>query len=116
VTGLNSTGGQFVECGGDFAHGAPEPVDGDNDELVALAQVSHALGPTRTIATGATGRRIRKDPIGDDARRGDGVVLLIDRLLPGGHPEVRGDGHVHMEPPRSDNSSGVTLLRSRTCL
>jgi len=30
------------------------------------------------------------------ARRRDGVVLLVDGLLPGRHPEVRGDAHGHM--------------------
>jgi hypothetical protein len=40
-------------------------------------------------------------------------VLLIDGLLPGGHPEVRGDGHTPMEPPGSDNSSGVRFTGTR---
>ena len=50
------------------------------------------------------------------ARRRDGVVLLIDGLLPGGHPEVCGDGHAPIEPARSDNSSGVRSTRTRTRL
>jgi hypothetical protein len=43
----------------------------------------------------------------DAARRRDGVVLLVDGLLAGGHPEVRGGAHGHMDPLRSDNSSDV---------
>jgi hypothetical protein len=43
-------------------------------------------------------------------------VLLVDGLLPGGHPEVCGGGHAPMEPPRSDNSSGVRSTRTRTRL
>jgi len=49
------------------------------------------------------------------ARR-DGVVLLIDGLLPGGHREVRGGGHTAMEPAGSDNSSGVRFTGTRTRL
>jgi hypothetical protein len=41
--------------------------------------------------------------------RSDGVALLIDGLLSGGNPEVRRDAHAHMEPLRSDKSSGVRV-------
>jgi hypothetical protein len=55
-------------------------------------------------------------PVGGDASRRDGVVLLIDGLLPGGHPEVRSDSHTRMQPPGSDNSSGVRFVGTRTRL
>ena len=69
-----------------------------------------------SVATGATGGGVGEDPVWGDASRRDGVVLLIDGLLPGGHPEVRGGGHTRMEPPGSDNSSGVRFTGTRTRL
>ena len=105
-----------MEGGGHFADGASEPVDGDDHKDIAFAQVTHALRPAGPVATGATRRGVGEDPVGSDARRRDGVVLLIDGLLPGRHPEVCGGGHAHIEPPRSDKSSGVRSTRTRTRL
>jgi len=34
-------------------------------------------------------------PVGGDAGSRDGVVLLVEGLLAGGHPEVRGGAHGH---------------------
>jgi hypothetical protein len=47
------------------------------------------------------------------SRTRDGVVLLVDCLLSGRHPEIRGGAHVGTEPLRSDISSGdrVSPLR-----
>src|SRR5712672_2188385 len=113
---MNTASGQLMKGSRDFADGASEPVYGDDDELIAFAEVTHALRPAGSVATGATGRGVGEDPVGGDARRRDGIVLLIDGLLPGGHPEVRGGGHTPMEPPGSDNSSGVRSARTRTRL
>jgi hypothetical protein len=68
------------------------------------------------MANCMVGRGVREDPVGGDASRRDGVVLLIDGLLSGGHPEVRGGAHGHMQPPASDLSSGVRSNRTRTRL
>ena len=113
---VDATAGQLMESRGDFADGASEPVYGDDHEVIAFAEVTHALRPAGSVATSATGRGVGEDPVGGDASRRDGVVLLIDGLLPGGHPEVRGGGHTAMEPPGSDNSSGVRFTGTRTRL
>ena len=113
---MDATAGQLMESRGDFADGASEPVYGDDHEVIAFAEVTHALRPAGSVATSATGCGVGEDPVGGDASRRDGVVLLIDRLLPGGHPEVRGGGHTRMEPSGSDNSSGVRFTGSRTRL
>jgi hypothetical protein len=39
-------------------------------------------GSGGSVATSATGRGVGEHPVGDDASRRNGVVLLIDRLLP----------------------------------
>jgi hypothetical protein len=44
---------------------------------------------------------------GNDARSRDQVMLLVDGLLPGGHPEIHGDTHRHVQQPLSDNPSRV---------
>jgi hypothetical protein len=92
---------------GDFPNGASEPVHGDNHELVAFTKPAHAFHPARSVATCASGRGVAEDPVGGDASRRDGVVLLVDGLLPGGDPEVSGGAHAHAhkEPLGSDNSS-----------
>jgi hypothetical protein len=66
-------------------------------------------GSGGSVATSATGRGVGEHPVGDDASRRNGVVLLIDRLLPRGHPQVRGGGHTPMQPLGSRNSSGVRI-------
>jgi hypothetical protein len=85
-----------MPCGGDFRHGASEPVYGDHHEVIAITEPAHALRPTRSVATGASGGGVGEDPVGCDARRRNRVVLLVDGLLSGGHPEVRGGAHGHM--------------------
>ena len=102
-----------MESRGDFADGASEPVYGDDHEVIAFAEVTHALRPAGSVATSPNGCGVGEDPVGGDASRRDGVVLLIDGLLPGGHPEVRGGGHTPMEPPGSDKSSGVRFMGTR---
>lgn len=72
---------------GDFPNGSSEPVDGDDHKVVTFAEPAHAFRPAGSVATGASGRGVGEDPVGGDAGRRDGVVLLIDGLLPGGHPE-----------------------------
>jgi hypothetical protein len=37
------------------------------------------------------------------SRSRDGVVLLVDGLLSGGHPEIRGGAHGRLQRPASDN-------------
>jgi len=113
---VDATAGQLLESRGDFADGASEPVYGDDHEVIALAEVTHVLRPARSVVTSATGRGVGEDPVGGDASRRDGVVLLIDGLLPGGHPEVRGGGHSAVQPAGSDNSSGVRFTGTRTRL
>ena len=105
-----------MKGGGNFADRASEPVYGDDHEVIAFAEVTHALRPARSVATSATGCGVGEDPVGGDASRRDGVMLLIDRLLPGGHPEVRGNGHTRIQRPGSDNSSSVGSTRTRTRL
>jgi hypothetical protein len=105
-----------MESRRDFADGATEPVYGDDHEVIAFTEVTHALRPAGSVATSATGRGVGEDTVGGDARSRDGVVLLIDALLPGGYPEVRGGGHTCMQPPGSDNSSGVRSTGTRTRL
>ena len=113
---MDATAGQLMESRGDYADGASGPVYGGGHEVSPFAEVTHALRPTGSVTARATGRGVGEHTVGDDARRRDGVVLLIDGLLPGGHPEVFGGGHAHMEPPRSDNSSGVRSTGTRTRL
>ena len=97
-------------------NGSSEPVYGDDDELVAFSEPAHAFRPARSVTTGASGRGVGEHPVGHDARSRDGVVLLLDGLLPGGHSEVNGGAHGHMQQMRSDNSSGVRPRGTRTRL
>src|ERR1700745_1490339 len=60
-----------------------EPVDGDDQEVIAFAELPHAPRPAGSVATSATGCGVGEHPVGGDASRREGVVLLIDRLLPG---------------------------------
>src|SRR6516225_9161449 len=113
---MNTASGELMKCSRDFPHGPSEPVYGNNHEVIAFTEPAHALSPARSVATGASGRGVGEDAIGCDARRGNGVVLLIDGLLTGGHPEVRGGAHDHIKPSRSDNSSDVRPRESRTRL
>jgi hypothetical protein len=86
---MNTASGQLMKGSRDFPDGAPEPVYGDHDEMIAFAEPAHALRPAGSVATGATGRGVGEDPVGCDACDCNGVVLLIDGLLPGGHTEIR---------------------------
>ena len=112
---VDAAAGQLIENSGDFADGTAEPIHGDDHKVVAFAEVTYALRPTGSVVTGATGRGVGEDPVGGDASfcraswRWPG-----DRLLPGGHPEVRGRGHTPVEPRRSDNSSGIRFTGTRT--
>jgi len=105
-----------MQCGGDFPHGASEPVYGDHHEVIAITEPAHALRPARSVAPGASGGGVGEDAVGCDARRRNGVVLLVDGLLSGGHPEVRGGAHGHVQQLQSDNSSGVRPRETRTRL
>jgi hypothetical protein len=82
-----------MQSGGDLANGSSEPVDGDDNELVALPKPAHALGPARPIATGAPGRGVDEDAVRDDPCSRNSILLLIDGLLPGGNPKVRSNTH-----------------------
>ena len=82
-----------MQCGGDFPHGASEPVYGHHHQVIAMTEPAHALRPTRSVAPGASGGGVGEDSVGCDARRRTGVVLLVDGLLSGGHPKVRGGAH-----------------------
>jgi hypothetical protein len=112
-----------MESRGDFADGASEPVYGDDHEVIPFSEVTHALSPGGSVAASATGRGVGENSVGSDARRRDGVVLLIDGLLPGGYPEVCGGGHAHMEPAEvrqfircqiDENSDSPVTLGNRT--
>ncbi len=85
-----------MEGTGDFPDGPSKPVYGDDHEVIAFTEPAHALRPAGSVATSATGRGVGEHPVGGDPSRRDGVVLLIDGLVPGGHPEVRGGGHTAM--------------------
>jgi hypothetical protein len=89
---------------GDFAHGASESVHGDDDKLITVTEPAHALRPTRSVAPGASGGGVGKHAVGCDARRRNGVVLLVDGLLSGGHPQVSGGAHIRI------NHRGPTIL------
>jgi hypothetical protein len=113
---VDNASGQLMQCVRDFPQGASQPVYRDHHEVIAFTEPAHARRPTRSVATGASGSGIGEDSVGCNARRRNGVVLLVDGLLSGGHPEVRGDAHSHMQPLRSDKSSGVRPTESRTRL
>ncbi len=74
-----------MECSGDFPNGPSEPVDSDDHEVVAFTKPTHAFCPARSVATGASGGGVGENPVGCDACGCDGVVLLVDGLLSGGH-------------------------------
>src|ERR1700761_2037012 len=97
----------------DFPDGSSEPVYGDDHEVVTFTQPAHAFGPTWSVATSASRCGVGEHPIRRDARSPYRVVLLVDRLLPGGYPEIRGGAHGHMHPPASDLSSGVRSQGTR---
>ena len=71
-----------MEGTGDFPDGPSKPVYGDDHEVIAFTEPAHALRPAGSVATSATGRGVGEDPVGGDPSRRDGVVLLIDGLLP----------------------------------
>ncbi len=73
-----------MEGTGDFPDGPSKPVYGDDHEVIAFTEPAHALRPAGSVATSATGRGVGEHPVGGDPSRRDGVVLLIDGLLPGG--------------------------------
>jgi hypothetical protein len=76
---VDATAGQLVESRGDFADGASEPIYGDDHEVIAFTEVTYALRPAGSVATSATGRGVGEDPLGGDASRRDGVMLLTSR-------------------------------------
>jgi hypothetical protein len=100
---VDTASGQLVQCGGDFANGSSEAVYGDHHEVIAITEPAHALRPARSAATGASGGSVGEEPVGCDACGCNGVVLLVDGLLSGRHPEVRSDTHGHM------NHGGPTI-------
>jgi hypothetical protein len=56
--------------------GAPEPIDGDDDQVIALAEPAHALGPARTVTARATSALRSVAPCG-----WLGMTELIDFLI-----------------------------------
>ena len=72
--------GQLVEGGGDFAYRTPEPVNSDDNEVVAFAEPAHAFCPAGPHAAGTPGGGVGEDSVGGYARRRDSVVLLVDGL------------------------------------
>jgi len=102
---MDTASGQFMQSSGDFPDGSSEPVDGSDDEVIALPKPAQAFGPARSVATGTPGCGVAAHPIGNDAGGRDDIVLLIDRLLPSGNPEIDGNTHLHVQQVLSDNPS-----------
>src|SRR5277367_3904655 len=90
---MYTASGQLMQRCGDFPHRPSEPVDSGDNQVVAFTEPAHALGPTRTVTTGAPGSGVGEHAVGTDARGCDDIVLLIDRLLPGRHTEIDGKTH-----------------------
>jgi hypothetical protein len=43
-----------MQCSGDFPDGAPEPIHGDDDQVIALAEPARALVPAGSVTARAT--------------------------------------------------------------
>ena len=66
---MYTASGQLMQSSGDFPDGSPEPVYGGDDQVVALTKPADALGPARSVTTGAPGSGVGEDPIGRQRQR-----------------------------------------------
>jgi hypothetical protein len=90
---VDTTSGQLVQCSGNFSNGSSEPIYRNDDKLVGFTEPADTFRPARPVAPGASGGGVGEHSLGCDACGCNGVVLLVDALLAGGHPEVRSGAH-----------------------
>jgi hypothetical protein len=90
---MHTPGGQLMQSGRDFPDRASEPVHRNDYKVVAFAEPADAFGPARSVTTGAPGSCVGEHPIRVDPCSRNGILLLVDGLLPGRHAKIGGDAH-----------------------